>query len=237
MKKFRAYRAFYLCSSGAGLVLLFMLTVSLASDGVTAQAFEMVDEPTSYAERLVAATDMLRLVLTLDSFFIILYSAAFVLLAGIVRKRGNALIVYVALAALLLTAFLDFAENFSLFSMLAAAQAGTGPGAEEIQSRMIWSALKFHSSYLGLFLLAFALPRSTLLEKLLRLSLWLVLTVAIVSLQSYSMAMHSMERSSVSRAVPRNSACAARSMASTSSGEAPLRRAGVMRAAPNSSLS
>ncbi|MCB1325838.1 MAG: hypothetical protein H7A21_16395 [Spirochaetales bacterium] len=185
MKKFRAYRAFYLCSSGAGLALLFMLTVSLASDGVTAQAFEVVDEPASYAERLVAAADMLRLVLTLDNLFIILYSAAFVLLAGIVRKRGNALIVYVSLAALLLTAYLDFAENFSLFGMLAAAQAGTGPGAEEIQSRMIWSAIKFHSSYLGLFLLAFVLPRSTLLEKLLRLSLWLVLPIVGVLVYTY----------------------------------------------------
>ena len=37
---------------------------------------------------------------------------------------------------------------------------------------MIWSQLKFHSSYLGFFLFAFILHSDTKLEKFLKISLW-----------------------------------------------------------------
>ena len=73
----------------------------------------------------------------------------------------------------MLTAYLDMLENHDILTQLATALHGLPIALADLQDRMVWSQLKFHSSYLGFFLLAFALPGDTFMEKLLKISLWI----------------------------------------------------------------
>ena len=77
-----------------------------------------------------------------------------------------------ALGAVLITAYLDLLENHDILTQLTTALQGLPITLADLQQRMIWSQLKFHSSYLGFFLFAFVLPADTFLEKLLKYSLW-----------------------------------------------------------------
>jgi len=72
----------------------------------------------------------------------------------------------------LITAYLDLHENHDILTQLTTALNGLPIALADLQARMIWSQLKFHSSYLGFFQFAFVLPNNTLMEKLLKFSLW-----------------------------------------------------------------
>ena len=74
-------------------------------------------------------------------------------------------VVNVAIGALLITAFLDAAENSHILSMLSMAEQGQAIGQSEIAGQMVESQIKFLFSYFGLFVLSFALPQGTLVEK------------------------------------------------------------------------
>ena len=155
------------------LSLAIMLLVSLFNKGVTAQEFEIVSDVETYTRRIVAAETHLRLILTIDNLFLTLYTAAFIFLAMAVWDVSNRILVFVALGAVLITTYLDLLENHDILTQLTTAQHGLPIALADLQERMVWSQLKFHSSYLGLFLFAFVLPGDTFLEKLLKISLWL----------------------------------------------------------------
>jgi hypothetical protein len=161
----------------SALMMASMLAVSLLNGGVTAQDFELLADPQGYAQAILAAGAPLRLILTFDNLFVIFYSALFIFLAKALWKKKLRLLIGVALAALLITSYLDFIENHELISFLAAAKLSLPVELSALHERVVWSQLKFHSTYLGLFLLAFALPENAFLEKLLRWSLWAVFPV------------------------------------------------------------
>jgi len=173
LSRSQIYKYLYVTAFAAAFMLAAMLTVSLFNGGVTAQDFELVNDVDAYTREILATERPLRLILTFDNLFLVFYTAAFLFLAMAVKDERNGLIVYVGLGAVLLTTYLDLLENHDILTQLTTALHGLPIALADIQERMVWSQLKFHSSYLGFFLLAFTLPKDTFLEKLLRWSLWL----------------------------------------------------------------
>jgi len=102
---------------------------------------------------------------------------------GIILIRDGALrsLVQIAVGLLLLLAFLDMIENFHFMVMLAQAEIGLLPSSAEIGAQVLESLLKFHVSYLGLFVLGLALPLRTAAERWVAgLSLFIQLPVGIL---------------------------------------------------------
>ncbi len=172
MTKKQIYKYIAFPAFAAALMLAGMLSVSLFSGGVTAQNFELVSDIESYTRDILAAEGPLRLILTFDNLFLMFYTAAFVFLAIELWDEDNIWLVAVALGALVITAYLDLHENHDLLTQLTTALHGMPISLADLQERMIWSQLKFHSSYLGFFLFAFILHSDTKLEKFLKISLW-----------------------------------------------------------------
>ncbi len=165
--KYIAFPAF-----AAALMLAGMLSTSIFSGGVTAQNFEIISDIESYTRNIIAAEIPLRIILTFDNLFLMFYTAAFIFLAIDLWNEDNIWLVVVALGALVITTYLDLHENHDLMTQLTTALNGMPISLADIQERMLWSQLKFHSSYLGFFLFAFVLHGDTLLEKFLKYSLW-----------------------------------------------------------------
>jgi hypothetical protein len=165
--KYIAFTAF-----AAALMLAGMLGVSIFSQGVTGQNFELVSDIENYTREILAAEKPLRLILTFDNLFLTFYTAAFIFLAMALWNKKNGLLVAIGLGAILITAYLDLLENHDILTQLTTALQGLPIALADLQNRMIWSQLKFHSSYLGFFLFAFVLPGDTFLEKFLKISLW-----------------------------------------------------------------
>lgn len=174
MTKSNLYLYISITAFAAALMLVAMLAVSLLNQGVTAQNFELVTDTDTFTSAILAAEKSLRLILTFDNLFLTFYTAAFVFLAMAVMDASNRPLVFVALVAVLITAYLDLLENHDILTQLTTALHGLPIALEDLQERMVLSQLKFHSSYLGFFLFAFVLPGDTLLEKLLKVSLWVV---------------------------------------------------------------
>lgn len=97
----------------------------------------------------------LRLNLGLDNVFIVVYGAFFVFLAVRFRVVMDRWVSGVALGAMLLTAFLDAVENQHILVMLHSMQHVLSLTPEESRIQMIASAVKFHTSYVGIFLFSF----------------------------------------------------------------------------------
>ena len=174
MKKRTIYRYLSISAAASALMLVGMLVVTVFNAGLTAQDFELFDDPGRYAAGLLDVEQPLRAILSLDNLFLIFYTAAFIFLATAVWNKGNRILVVVALSALLTTAYLDLNENHSIMVFIAMAREGVAISPEMLARHSVLSQLKFHSSYLSFFLFAFVLPKKTTLEKLLRWSLWLV---------------------------------------------------------------
>ncbi|MBC8264338.1 MAG: hypothetical protein H8E47_09475 [Anaerolineales bacterium] len=185
MAKTRVYKYLSLTALAAGLALVGMLTVTLLNQGLTQQQFEIVTDVEVYARDLKAAEGPLRVILTLDNLFLVFYTAAFLFVTMAVKTDENRLIAYAGLGAILITTYLDLLENHHIMTMLTSITQGLPISLVEIQERMTWSQLKFHSSYLSFFLFAFVLPHDTLLEKGLRWSLWFVFLPVGVMVYTY----------------------------------------------------
>jgi len=183
--KAQIYRYLSLTALAAGLALVGMLAAALLSRGVTQQRFEIVAGVDTYAGGLRAAEGPLRFILTLDNLFLVFYTAAFLFLVLTIEDSRSRLIAYTGLGAILITAYLDLLENHHIVTMLTSVSQGLPISVVEIQEQMTWSQLKFHSSYLSFFLFAFVLPHDTLLEKVLRWSLWFLFLPVGVMVYTY----------------------------------------------------
>jgi hypothetical protein len=185
LSKKQIYRNIAYCALAAALAIGAWLLVPLFYGGVTAQDFESFRAPAEYAAALLANEAPLRAILTLDDLFLIFYTATFAFIATASWGKRKKLLVWVGLAAILVTAYLDMQENSELLTFLAMAKSGAGISAEMLHSRAVLSQVKFLSSYLSFFLFAFVLPSDTFLEKLLRWSLWVVAPVVGVLVYTY----------------------------------------------------
>jgi hypothetical protein len=173
MKTKTLHRTIAWLALAAALMMAAMLAVAFTHEGTTAQDFEAFMEPQAYSSMLLAFESSIRAILTFDSFFLLFYTAAFILLAMALKDKDNLWLVATGIGALLVTTYLDIHENNELLVFLQMGHAGSAPTAEMLHARALWSAVKFQSSYLSFFLFAFVLPNKTTLEKFLRWSLWL----------------------------------------------------------------
>lgn len=172
MKKTQVKRYLFASALAAALMIGGMFAASLVWPQLNAFNFTLVADPAEYQAALLASDLPLRVFLTLDNLFLTFYTAVFIFLAiRLWSKERGQILIAVALGALLVTAYLDLQENHELITFLHMSQLGWAIEPQMLHSRMVWSQLKFHSSYLGLFLFAFLLPDKTLTEKVLRWTL------------------------------------------------------------------
>jgi hypothetical protein len=86
-----------------------------------------------------------------------------------------------ALVLLMLSGLLDLLENMHFMTMIATAVQGLPVELPEIKLQAWESLVKFHASYLGLFLLGLSMPRETMLEKALCFAFcWIQLPVGLL---------------------------------------------------------
>lgn len=156
----------------AGLALAALLVASILQ-GSADQSYEGFLPSAQYADMLLSNEASVRTYVVIDSFFVLFYSALFILLAIALKNADNVWLVAAGLVALLVTSYLDIHENNELLVFLRMAGQGIPPSVEMIHSRALWSAVKFQSSYLSFFLFAFVLPDKTVWERVLRWGLWL----------------------------------------------------------------
>jgi hypothetical protein len=114
----------------------------------------------------------LRLNLGLDNLFMIFYAAFFVVLTVRLRAMMDPRLLSVALAALMLTVFLDSLENHHIMTMVTAIQQGLPLSTEDGQFQMTASQIKFHASYLAVLLFSFGFLQFGRLGRLIALVLW-----------------------------------------------------------------
>jgi hypothetical protein len=155
-----------------GVLAATLFALALATKG-SQGLFQVIRPAADYAALLIQRAPFLRADLGVDFIFIVVYAAFFVSLALVLKAwvrdkpfaDNIAVIVNVAVTALLVTAVLDAAENAHILSMLSMAEQGLPIGQSEIAGQMVESQIKFLFSYFGLFVLSFALPQSTIIEK------------------------------------------------------------------------
>ena len=114
----------------------------------------------------------LRLNLGLDNLFMIFYAAFFIVLTVRLREILDPYLLGVALAALMLTAFLDSLENHHIMTMVDSIQQGLPVSVADGQLQMIASQIKFHTSYLAVLLFSFGFLKFGRLGRLIALVLW-----------------------------------------------------------------
>lgn len=114
----------------------------------------------------------LRINLGLDNLFLILYSAFFVVLAARLRDILDSRILTIALAAILMTTFLDALENHHIIEMAHAIESGLPVSAADGQFQMVASQIKFHASYLSVLLFSFGFWRLGGLGRVIAVVLW-----------------------------------------------------------------
>ncbi len=168
--------AWLACATVIGMITIFLTT------GVGQDPLQFVHSSEEYGQILLRNPAALRATLGLDNAFIVFYSVTFLALGAILSRAGAARVLVRASVGLMMAlALLDMVENFHFMVMLARAEKGMLPGDVEIGMQVWESLLKFHVSYLGLFLLGLALPRRTLEERALaNLSLFVQLPVGIL---------------------------------------------------------
>lgn len=169
----------------AGLAALIVagMVVGIVSTGMSQDFFQSARPIEAHIARLTASplgATGLRINLGLDNLFIVVYGAFFVFLAVRLRAVLDPWAGTVALAAILLTALLDAIENHHILMMLHSAERGMSLSTGESQIQMILSAVKFHSSYLATFLLAFGFLRLGGLGRAIAWALWLYVPLGVV---------------------------------------------------------
>jgi hypothetical protein len=143
----------------AAAVVLGMFGIFLAT-GVGQEGLQSVHPSVVYAQLLLKNPPVLRTVLALDDTFIVLYAVLFLCLALVLPRYGAHRMLSLTSSALLgAVALLDGLENFHFLALLQHAEQGVLPADSEIGAQVVASLLKFHISYLGLFLLGLSLPR------------------------------------------------------------------------------
>lgn len=157
----------------SALTVIALLAVAFSA-GISQEVFQAARLAEQNAARLAANPTGLRFNIGLDNLFIVLYASFFVLLTIRLKDVLPAPHRYVALAALMLTALLDAAENHHILAMLFSAEQNIPLTTGESQFQMAASFVKFQASYVGMFLYAFGLYRLGGLGRPLAWGIWLV---------------------------------------------------------------
>lgn len=151
-------------TAGALLATGLLLTALLA--GGSQEPFQVVRSVGEYTDLLTSKATGLRLSLTLDEIFIVVYTTFFVLLGLALREHGNPTVINLAIGAIILTGLLDAIENSHILTMMTQVDKGLPIQPSELAAQMVASQVKFLSSYLSIFLMGLSFPRENLLEKI-----------------------------------------------------------------------
>ena len=157
----------------AGFLALAMLGIAL-STGVAQEYFEAIHSVPEYSRRLLLEAGTLRLVFTLDNFFLVAYSVFFILFAAERRDAAPGRLLAVMLVFTLVPAVLDSLENLHILGMLSSVEQRLPISFTDIQLQALASGAKFHLSYIGAVVLAVVYPRDTLLERAVALCIGVV---------------------------------------------------------------
>ena len=166
-------------ASSAVVALMFGI---FAATGIGQDPLQYMHPVPEYTAILLKNPPVLRASIGLDNLFIVLYATMFLGLGAVLWERNRQRAVLgVALVLLGATAVLDLFENMHFLAMIAAATQGMEVDAGQIGLQVWESLVKFHVSYLGLFLLSFVLPRETAVDRALVLLLrWVQLPVGLL---------------------------------------------------------
>jgi len=165
----------------AGLVVLAMFATFVVT-GIGQDPLQYMHAPADYVAILLKNPPVLRMAIGMDNLFIMLYSAMFLALGTTLwcGSRSSSLLL-AALALLAASGLLDLIENMHFLTMIATALQGREISLTQIELQVWESLIKFHLSYLGLFLLGFALPHETRMERALCFALrWVQLPVGLL---------------------------------------------------------
>jgi hypothetical protein len=164
----------------AAIAVVAMLLIFLLG-GVGQDPLQSLHAPAEYTAILLKRPPLLRLTIAIDNVFIALYVTVFLTSAILMIERGaKRSLVIVSVALIGLTAFLDLAENLHFIVMLGRAERGLSPSEAEIALQVFASAIKFHASYVGLFVFGGALLGQSSAERwMARLNWFLQLPVGV----------------------------------------------------------
>ena len=170
----------------AGVILAFMAGFG-AIVGVAPQRFEWFYELGQYTDDLRAASGPIKFLIFFDNFFVLVYTTAVVLLVWAFRAGRPGYLCVLAAGGIVLTALLDYVENFHFVIMFRALESAESLTAAQVMFQMHASLLKWHAAYLSLFMLSFVLPQDSLNERVVVWSLRLLVpavghAVAVASL-------------------------------------------------------
>ncbi|MCF6303521.1 MAG: hypothetical protein L3J13_10070 [Devosiaceae bacterium] len=154
--------------SVVALVLLVANSlVGLTAFPVTSQEqFEIIYALESYTRNLAAAEPTIRLILFLDSIFILAYVGA-ISFAAIGFANRNKPVAWFCGLGILAVMGLDSWENILIVSSLDLVKAGEVINAQIMAQQMLISSFKWQFSAVTLFALSFLLPGKRLAEFLL----------------------------------------------------------------------
>ena len=150
----------------AAVLVVLMLGLFIAT-GVGQDPLQYIHTPQDYTAILLKNPPVLRAAIGLDNLFIVMYSAMFLCLGASLWQDGtpNKALLIAALGLLGVSGLLDLLENMHFLSMIATALQGMAVSQTHIELQVWESLVKFHVSYLGLFLLGFVLPNTTPLQR------------------------------------------------------------------------
>ena len=138
-------------------------SVSLGT-GVAQEPFEIVRTPSAYRSDLINSSSWLKIILAIDSLFIIAYASFFVCFSRVAGKHGDAGILRLGVVAILATAILDIIEDQHLFALADSLGFGEELSLGMLRMQHVLSQAKFHLSYMATVFIAMGLPRRTTIE-------------------------------------------------------------------------
>ncbi len=165
----------------AAFMVLLMLGIFVVL-GVGQDPLQYMHSSSDYAAVLLKDPPVLRATIGLDNMFIVLYSTMFLALGIAVWNSTPSRPLLIAGSSLIgVSAVLDLLENMHFLSMISMAVLGQNISSTHIELQVWESLVKFHVSYLALFMLGFALPTKTRLEMALCITLrWVQLPIGLL---------------------------------------------------------
>jgi hypothetical protein len=166
-------RSLAILAALAGAIVA-VIVIGIVATQSSQDFFQQARPVDAYAARLALplASFGLRLNLGLDNLFLLVYAAFFVLLAARFSNMLDARLLGVALAAMMLTTFLDALENHHIIAMVHSLEAGLPLSVADGQLQMVASQIKFHSSYLAVLLFSFGYLQLGRLGRVIAVLLW-----------------------------------------------------------------
>ncbi|MFM8705121.1 MAG: hypothetical protein ACKOHG_14870 [Planctomycetia bacterium] len=148
----------------AAILLIGMMGVSLAT-GVAQEPFEIVRDPAAYRSDVLASSPWLKVILAMDSLFIIAYASFFLCFARVASQHGDAGMLRLGVIAILATAILDIIEDQHLLALTDSLRLGEGVSLGVLRMQHVLSQTKFHLSYMATVFVAMGVPRRTPVER------------------------------------------------------------------------